>query len=213
MNRNILTAAIIVLAIFLVILVKNNPQVRRPLSNPLVVEFNEVNDFAKLRPGHIKRATKYVLELSNQILAEILAVPDNERTFKNTLERTDDIYAVIESVWSPGYLMASTHTNEKIRDEGLESSRTIQKYLTDLSLNEDLYNAVIAYSRSKDAHQLTGYKQKFLDDTLLDYKRSGFGLPKERREKVKEILIKQGFENFYFRKDFSKIDRVLVLKK
>ena len=188
MNRNILTIAIIVLAIFLVILAKNNPQVRRPLSNPLIVEFNEVNDFAKLRPGHIKRATKYVLELSDQILAEILAVPDNERTFKNTLERTDDIYAVIESVWSPGYLMASTHTNEKIRDEGLESSRIIQKYLTDLSLNEDLYNAVIAYSRSKDAHQLTGYKKKFLDDTLLDYKRSGFGLPKERREKVKEIF-------------------------
>ncbi len=211
MNRNILTIVIIGLAVFLVVLIKNNPQVRRPLSNPLIVEFNEVHDFAKLRPGHIKRATKYVLEVSDQILAEIIAVQDNERNFKNTMERGDDIYATIESVWSPGYLMGSTHTDEKIRDEGLESSRTIQKYLTDLSLNEELYNAVIAYSRSKDANQLTGYKKKFLDDRLLDYKRSGFGLPIENREEVKEVFKELADLGLSFSKNISDFSDTLFV--
>ncbi|MCH7613006.1 MAG: Zn-dependent oligopeptidase [Candidatus Marinimicrobia bacterium] len=211
MNRNILTVAIIVLVVFLVIMTKNNPQVRRPSSNPLIVEFNEVHEFAKLRPGHIERATKYVLELSDQILAEIIAVPDGERTFENIMVATDDIYAVIESVWSPGYLMGSTHTNEKIRDEGLESSRQIQKYITDISLNEELYNAVIAYSRSKGAHQLTGYKKKFLDDALLNYKRSGFGLPKEKREKVKEIFNELADFGLAFRKNISDFSDTLFV--
>jgi len=84
--------------------------------------------------------------------------------------------------------MSATHTNEKIRDEGMESSRQIQKYITDLSLNEELYNAVVAYTKSKEAQQLTGYKKKFLKDTLLDYKRSGFSLPKEKRDVVKKIF-------------------------
>jgi thimet oligopeptidase len=70
----------------------------------------------------------------------------------------------------------------------MESSRQIQKYITDLSLNEELYNAVVAYTKSKEAQQLTGYKKKFLKDTLLDYKRSGFSLPKEKRDVVKKIF-------------------------
>jgi len=211
MNRNILSLIVIVLAGALVIMNKNDQQVRRPSSNPLIVEFNEVHDFAKIRPGHIKRATKYVLEVSDQILAEIISLTDNERTFENTIVRMDDIYAVIESVWSPGYLMGSTSTVENIRDEGLESSRTIQKYLTDLSLNEDLYNAVIAYSRSKDAHQLTGYKKKLLDDTLLDYKRSGFGLLKEKRDLVKVIFNELSDFGLAFNKNIADFSDTLYV--
>ncbi len=213
MNRNILTIAVIGLAVLLVVFIKNNPQVRRPYSNPLIVEFNEVHEFANLRPGHIERATQYVLEISDQILGEILLVPDNERTFNNTMVRIDDIYAVIESVWSPGYLMGSTHTNEQIRDEGLESSRTIQKYLTDLSLNEDLYNAVTAYSRSKEANQLMGYKKKFLEDKLLEYKRSGFGLPKEKREQVKTIIKELADLGLSFNKNISDFQDTLFVSE
>ena len=188
MYKNILTVLIIALAVFLVIERKKNPQVLRPLSNPLVVGFNETHDFNSVRPGHIKRATQYVLEEADLILASILEIENAERSFDNTMLPIDDLYAVIESVWSPGYLMGSTHMNKKIRDEGLASSQKIQKYLTDLSLNEKLYSAVVAYSRTKEAQQLTGFKKKFLDDSILDYKRSGFGLPKEKRDKVKKIF-------------------------
>ena len=67
MNRNILTILMVFIVVSLIILKKDNPHVRRPVLNPLVVEFNEVHDFAKLRPGHIKRSTKYVLESADQI--------------------------------------------------------------------------------------------------------------------------------------------------
>ena len=117
MNRNILTILMVVIAVGLIMLKNDKPHVRRPVLNPLVVDFNEVHDFAKLRPGHIKRSTKYVLESANQILSEILTIPNGERSFDNTMVQIDDIYTVIESVWSPGYLMGATHTNEKIRDD------------------------------------------------------------------------------------------------
>lgn len=61
MNRNIVAVVFIILAIVLVIERKDNPQVNKPSANPLIVGFNEVHDFANLRPGHIERATKYVL--------------------------------------------------------------------------------------------------------------------------------------------------------
>ena len=72
---------------------KHNPTVSRTIENPLVVGFNEVHDFANLRAGHIDEATQYVLESANQIVNEILAIFDTERTFDNTMVRIDDIYA------------------------------------------------------------------------------------------------------------------------
>ena len=122
--------------------------------NVLLVQFNEVYDFENLRQGDIADATEVVLKNAEEILQKILRVDKKDRTFENTLEKIDDIYATIEMVWSPGYLMSSTHTDEKIRDEGLESSRKIEKYMTDLALNKDLYNAVLDYSATDEGENL-----------------------------------------------------------
>ena len=213
MNKNILTIVIIILIGALIVQRMDDPQVHRPAANPLVVDFNEVHDFAKLRPGHINRATQYALESADAILDDILAISDKDRTFDNTMVMVDDIYAAIEAVWSPGYLMGSTHTNKHIREEGLASSQTIQKYITDLSLNEDLYNAVVSFSKSKEAQQLTRYKKKFLDDTLLDYKRSGFGLPKEKRDAVKQIFNELSDLGLAFSKNIAEFQDTLFVSE
>ena len=84
-------------------------------------------------------------------------------------------------------------------------------YITDISLNENLYKAVIAYSNSEEARQLSGYKKKFLDDTLLDYKRSGFGLPKEKRDKVKDIFNELSDLGLEFSKNISDFQDTLFV--
>ena len=211
MNKNTIFIGIISIAVVLFMYNKENPKIRKPINNPLLVDFNDVHDFSALKPGHIKRATTYALESTDMILAEILAVADENRNFKNTMVSIDDIYVAIEAVWSPGYLMGSTHTEKLIRDEGLESSRTIQKYITDLSLNEDLYNAVMAYSASAEAIGLSGYKKKFLDDTILDYKRSGFDLSKEERDKVKIIFNELSDLGLEFSKNISDFQDTLYV--
>lgn len=158
--------------------------------NPLIIDFNDRFDFGRLKPGDISKATDYVLSQADNIKNEIIAIDDNQRSFENTLLLIDDLHAVIESVWSPGYLMGSVHTDEKIRDEGIASSKKIQNYITELSLNEDLYQAVLSYSKSKGSKKLTGYRKKFLNDVMLDYKRSGFSLSSEERKNVKTVLDK-----------------------
>jgi len=163
-------------------------KVKKPYNNPLIVGFNKSIDFKNLKKGHITEGVEYVIAVADEIKDEIIAVSNSKRSYENTLLRLDDIYNIIESVWSPGYLMGSVHTDEEIRNEGLDASKTIQNYITDISLDEDLYNAILMYSKTKDAQNLRGYKKKFLDDTLLGYKRTGFNLSSEDRAKVKEAL-------------------------
>ena len=161
---------------------------KKPENNPLITPFNNNFDFNKIKPGHITEGTDYVISKADFIKNEIVQIANTKRTYENTLVRIDDIYSVIESVWSPGYLMGSVHTSEEIRNEGLEASKNIENYITELSLNEDLYNAVVAYVTTAEAMSLKGFRKKFLDDLLLDYKRIGFTLSKDEREKVKSVL-------------------------
>ena len=161
---------------------------KKPENNPLIIPFNNNFNFKNIKPGHIAEGTDYVISQADFIKNEIIQIASTERTYENTLVRIDDIYSVIESVWSPGYLMGSVHTSEKIRNEGLEASKKIENYITKLSLNEDLYNAVVAYVPTAEAKSLKGFRKKYLDDLLLDYKRIGFTLSKDKREKVKAVL-------------------------
>jgi len=161
---------------------------KKPENNPLIIPFNNNFDFKNIKPGHIAESTDYVISQADFIKNEIIQIVDAERTYENTLVCIDDIYSVIESVWSPGYLMGSVHTSEEIRNEGLEASKKIENYITELSLNEDLYNAVVAYATTAEAKSLKGVRKKYLDDLLLDYKRIGFTLSKDEREKVKTVL-------------------------
>ena len=181
--------------------------------NVFLVRFNEVYDFANLKHGHIANATEAGLKNAEEILQKILMVDNENRSFENTLEKIDDIYATIEMVWSPGYLMSSTHTDEKIRDEGLESSRKIEKYITDLSLNKDLYNAVLDYSRTKGGQQLEGYKKKYLDDTIRDFRRSGLALSDEKREKVKALFNDLSDLGLAFSKNIADYQDTLFLSE
>ena len=69
--------------------------------NVFLVRFNEVYDFANLKHGHIADATEAALKNAEEILQKILTVDKENRSFENTLEKIDDIYATIEMVWSP----------------------------------------------------------------------------------------------------------------
>ena len=181
--------------------------------NPLIIDINDRFDFENLKVGHIEEATDIVLKEADIIKNEIINLKDDQLNFENTLLRLDDLYAVVGGVSGPGYLMGSVHTDEVIRNEGLDASKKVQNYYTDLSLNEDLYNTIFKYSKTKEAKNLTGYKKKFLQDVMLDYKRSGFSLPSEERKKVKKILDRLTELGLEFDKNIRSSQDTLFLKE
>ena len=157
------------------------------VNNPLLYGLNEVIDFQSIRKGHIDAATTFVLNEADKILTEVLAVDDTVRSFENTLLKIDDLYNTVSKVWSLIELLSSTHPLEDIRDESDENDLRIQGYMIDISINEDLYNAILAYSELKDAQYLSGGRKRFLQSELRDFKRSGMELKGEKRNMLKEI--------------------------
>ncbi len=72
----------------------------------------------------------------------------------------------------------------------MKAYQLFEKFLTDVSLDENLYNAVKDYSQTNEAKNLTGYKKKFVDETVREFERNGFALSKEKRDELKVIQNK-----------------------
>ena len=109
------------------------------------------------------------------------------RTFENTLLQLDDMYNSIYKVWNLIGLISSTHPSEEIQVKADNNDLRMQDYMVDLSLNKDLYYAILIYSKSKEAQTLSGGRKRFLQSELTDFRRSGMALSNEKRKELKVI--------------------------
>ncbi|MBN2446748.1 MAG: Zn-dependent oligopeptidase [Phycisphaerae bacterium] len=125
------------------------------------------------------------LRQADKAVQAIIAVPDGQRTFDNTLGALDDLRLQLQKeVWYTE-LMASVSDDSAKRDMGWQANRDESAWYTEFSKREDLYHAIKAFADSNP--KLEGEQARYLERTLRDYRRSGMDLPLEKREQLKEI--------------------------
>jgi len=181
------------------------------LDNPLLYGFNEIIDFQSIQPGDIDEATTSTLKDADKILTEVLAVAGTMRTYENTLFKIDNLYHTVSKVWNLVELLSSTHPSEDIRNKADENDLRIQEFMIDLSINEDLYKAIRAYSNSKEAQALTGGRQRFLNSELNDFKHGGMELHANKRQKLKEIQTRLSELGIEFSNNITSNDDTLYI--
>ena len=125
----------------------------------------------------------------------------------------DDLDNLIDLIANPVKLISLIHPVVEIQNEALKEIKRIENYKTELSFNEDLYEAVVNYSNKEEAKNLSGYKTKYLEDTLLNYKRLGFSLPQEDRLGVKMLLSRLNDLSLEFDKNILEAKDTLFLDK
>ncbi len=155
--------------------------------NPLFNEFNQAHDFGSLTADHFTEAADTIIARSKSEFEKIYAIPDEDRTFENTMLAYDNIINDFLRISDINYLMAYTHPDSLIRSTALELNNKLEKYGNEMSLDENLYNAIKAYSKTEEAQSLTGYKAKFLKDEIESFERNGFALPKDKRDELKVV--------------------------
>lgn len=156
-------------------------------TNPIYNAFNEAIDFAGITADHISEATISIQAETRTSMSLIIEIENSKRTFDNTLLAIDDFNARFSDVYSVIYLLSSTHTDSLIRNTALEARTTLAQFDNEISLNEDLYKAVKSYADMPEAKSLTGYKAKYLKETIESYERNGFALSAEKRDELKKI--------------------------
>ena len=166
-------------------------------NNPLLINFNELNKFGELEATHIPQATQLTLNKAQAKLDNIIKLKSKERNFDNTVLAQDKIWNLIGRVEYPIYLMNEVHPDSNIRNEAEKSILEFSEWQNNMSLNEDLYNAVEEYSKLEEVNTLSKVQKRLLDDIYKGFIRQGFNLTKEKRDSVKAIknrLQKIGLE-------------------
>jgi thimet oligopeptidase len=145
-----------------------------------------MTDFRVPTPAEIERAQQETLERADAIVAEVVAAKEHP-TFANTLLRLEDAGDLLEQAHGRYGFMSYVAEAKEAREAADTLREALEKYENELGFREDLYEAVVAFSRTPEAQSLTGDAKRLLEWTLRDYRRDGFELPPEKRARVKEL--------------------------
>lgn len=133
----------------------------------------------------IPKAIKDAVAKADADIAKIIAVPDADRTWANTLGAFDDLSARLERETSMPIFMANVSTDPKVRADARAGEEFLGNWGVEVSQREDLYKAIKAFAALKP--KLDAEQQRVLDFSLRDYRRSGMDLPIAKRERIAEI--------------------------
>ena len=170
-------------------------------------------DFDKLTPALLTDACEQAIRECDAAIAAIVALPDDARTFETTFVALESAADRIGQASGSYAFMAYVAPDDDLRETARAWDEKISKYANELGFREDLYNAVKAYSASPEAASLAGEEQRLVERTLRDYRRNGFELPKEQRERVQFLmnrLIELGTE---FRKAIDTWDDAIIVDR
>lgn len=134
-------------------------------------------------------------------IAKLVAIPDGQRTFENTVLALDNINDDLNTETSLTIFLSNVSPDAAIRDGSRAAEDAINEWTIALGKNEKVYQAVKAFADRKP--QLDNLKQRLLDFTLRDYRRSGMGLPPEKRARLTEIERQIGKNQIEFNQNIA----------
>src|SRR4051812_3445275 len=144
-------------------------------------------------------------------LEEVARTPAGLRTFDNTPWALDRVGSDLSDETAADTFLKYVSISSAVRDAGNECETLLGQFSVDMYAREDLYRALKEYAAKNEA--LTGESKRLLEKELLDFKRSGLELPKEKRDDItalrkKLVELEAGFgKNINEYKDFALFDK------
>jgi thimet oligopeptidase len=133
-------------------------------------------------PAALDNWVRWQIAEEQRLIAQMLAVK-GPRTVENTLLPYDRAQMHLTLAGNQGGIMFSTNPDKSIRDKAQELVQVISAESTKVSLNQDIYHALVALNVSA-ANAATKH---YMDRTLLEYRLGGVDKDQATRDKVKQV--------------------------
>ncbi len=155
--------------------------------NPLVgIRFRV--PFNQIRAEHVRPAIGTLLAEARHEL-ESLANHPGARTFSNTMERLDRLTERLDYAMSVVRHLESVATYPEWRAAYNDVQPDVSAFHTGIPLHAGLWAALKSYAATGEAGQLEGYRRRFLDKTMAEFRRHGAELDAAGKRKLEEIDV------------------------
>ncbi len=146
------------------------------------------------------------LARQRELIDALLAV-QGQKTLENTLRPYDDAVATLSATGSLASLLDSVYPDKAVRDKARELTQVVAEAATALSLNQDVYRALVAVDLSLADPGTTHY----LNQTLLNYRLAGVDKDDATRARLRELSDKATEVSLTFAKHVQEnVNRVEV---
>lgn len=115
----------------------------------------------------------------------IVAMPEDERTFSNSVLAIDDVQARAFMDTRMTSFLANVSTDAAVRERGREASAAVSNWFNELYKRRDLYEVLQGFEPLLVS--LKGSQRRYLEVLLRDYRRNGMDLSEEQTARLLEI--------------------------
>lgn len=143
-------------------------------------------------PEGVRQAVQTRLDAAQKLLDQVVAVTGTRST-ENTLEPLNRLGIQLDEASSIAGLMENVHPDSAVRGAAEKANQDVQAFYTALSLNRDVYNAILAL----DVTAADPATRRLREHALRDYRRAGVDKDDATRERIRlirEELVKLGQE-------------------
>ena len=121
-------------------------------------------------------------------LKQILSLNAEERTFNNTVRALDDLESQFGVGAGAFSIFEMVCTDDKIREACHSAALELNPFAVESFFNKDIYIAFKEYLEHQGKSENLNKEEKyFLEESMKDFKRSGFDLPENEFLKAKEL--------------------------
>lgn len=161
-------------------------------SNPFFSSYktpHQTFPFEQIQKKHFLPAMEKGFEQQNQ---EIRQIVDNkaEPDFANTIEALETSGRLLHDVLSVFYTLNHNESDAEIMEMASVIAEKFAKHSSEISMNAALFNKVKQVYDKKSSLKLRLDQEKLLDDTYLDFVRSGANLVGSDRDAFQQISIR-----------------------
>jgi len=154
---------------------------------------NDIFAFTKTKISDLKKIQREYINFKKQQYKNLKKIKSQDRTFQNTiLELTEGDYKYADKFYEISVLK-EVHTDKKFREQATIFIIKLSQDLLELEYDKEIYDLVIDYYQKnylqeKNEKKLDAVDQKLVEDLVRDYKKMGFHLPVQKREKLKKLM-------------------------
>ncbi|HEV2600881.1 MAG TPA: M3 family metallopeptidase [Candidatus Babeliales bacterium] len=150
-------------------------------------------DIAALFPQTAQEFNERIMDVqqqAQQALDVIIQIPDEQRTFENTVAAFDYIIGASDfaiHLWIAKVLMLVA-ADDELREAAKAAARALEEFkVVQISDNVDLCRALQTYDASNNRGETTAEQDYYLKECLADFKRAGHDLSAEERAQIVQL--------------------------
>jgi oligopeptidase A len=155
------------------------------MENPLLGQ-EPLPPFAQIRPEHVEPGMREMLAQGRARIEQLSAL--DKPTFATVIAPLEDLQHRVSRAWSP-----VSHLNAVLNSDALRAGYNaclplLSEYQTDLAQSESLYRAYRTIADQESA-ALQPVQRQLIEHALREFRLSGVGLPAERKERFKAVML------------------------